>query len=136
MKFEAEVIKVYPHKVIVRALIKNACISCSNTGCATPSTPFATKNPKNLMLISGTKVYVEGKKRDQIMQALVSVVLPIAIAIIFWKITAHKSESFRSILVVCNIFVVSALVLLLRRIFPPTYATITDTAEKTVFKSI
>lgn len=81
----AKVLSVYSDgSVSVLPLIKDACINCGKSGCAKRGTPFTVVNPQNLSLKPGMRVRIRAHKAKQAVQALVSLCIPIACAILGW----------------------------------------------------
>lgn len=68
--------------VEVIPIIQDACLSCSVSGCAKRGRVFTVANPSNLPIICGMMVRVGASKRHQLIQTLVSIVIPLLCAVV------------------------------------------------------
>lgn len=101
--------------VEVIPLIQDACLSCSVSGCTKRGTTFTVANPHNFPLTSGTLVQVSASTRHQVIQAIVSILIPILSAVtgqIALNYHTHLiiSDGFKAAILLLSLFVPAILI--------------------------
>lgn len=107
----------------VSPLITGACLSCKE-GCAQRGSPFPVSNAKNFDIKEGQIVQIAASKRDEAVQSILSLLIPVisAVAAYFaaaalsrtlWHTSA--SEGFKAVCVLIGILIPSGVILALSR---------------------
>ncbi|NLL99846.1 MAG: SoxR reducing system RseC family protein [Treponema sp.] len=139
MRERALVVSINDNFVLVRPLITDACIACSNSksctsSCAKPGESFSVTNPKKLNIKEGDIVRVEEQKINMIIQGFVCLLGPICSAIagyvfapvILEKFNKVATEGSRALFVLLGLGLSSAIVLAFNKIFAKQKSHITE----------
>ncbi|MGI5174479.1 SoxR reducing system RseC family protein [Treponema sp. OMZ 840] len=134
MRDSAKILSIASNgSVKVLPLIKNACISCTNTSCAKAGKPFTAQNPHSLSLKPGMTVRISAKKSSQAVQAFISLFIPLICAAGGWfaantyALSKQLSgESLQAAGVLLGLFIPSIVILCIRRHKTPAYSEITE----------
>lgn len=82
MHDKAQVVSITENGMVnVIPFIKDACLSCGLNGCGKRGKIFTVANPRNIPIKSGMMVRVGASKYHQVLQAFVSIIIPIVCAI-------------------------------------------------------
>mgnify|MGYP002623533440 CR=1 FL=1 len=125
MTQNAEVISVSQDgkEVQVRPIVTDACLSCKE-GCARRGSPFTALNAQGFSLKAGDLVRITASQTAESLQAVFSLLIPAATAIIacflanpisraLWQ--KQSSEGFKALCVLAGIIIPGAAVLALSR---------------------
>ncbi|MGL4986765.1 MAG: SoxR reducing system RseC family protein [Treponemataceae bacterium] len=82
MSEKVQIIKIEKKKILVRPLITDACLSCTDSSCAKQGKPFFVKNILNLPIQYGDMVDLASSPTIKIFQATISLFFPIIMALI------------------------------------------------------
>ncbi|MFI3257636.1 MAG: SoxR reducing system RseC family protein [Spirochaetales bacterium] len=134
MRDTAEVIGTEKNgSVKVMPLIKDACISCTATGCAKRGSVFYVSNPDNIMLCAGMHVKVVASKKSQILQAFVTLCVPCGIAVMLYIMLSMFQDTVRDagiiLISLVALFVSAAIIFFVSKKLPPTQGSIIATLE-------
>lgn len=71
----------FEHDIVwVSPLLSDTCINCNHPACAKRGSPFRAVNPNKLQLKCGDIVSIGVSRRAQLIQALIALFIPIAVA--------------------------------------------------------
>lgn len=122
MRDTAQVVGITKSGMIeVIPFIQDACLSCTVSGCAKRGKTFTVTNPHNLPLESGMMVHVGASSIHQVIQAIVSILIPILCALASQfaiKYYAHRaqiivSEGLSSGILLLSLFLSALLILII-----------------------
>jgi hypothetical protein len=88
MQERAKVIAIHDRLVSVMPLDIDACAGCSNAECKKNGNVFEVMNANKLDLSVGSEVRVAASVRNQLVQALFSIGLPLALAVAAYAVVA------------------------------------------------
>jgi hypothetical protein len=123
MRDNALVTAITPDAILVVPLLTDTCINCAESSCARRGQPFPVDNPLGLPIQSGSIVSVAAKKHASAMQALFSLLFPIAVAaagyaaspFISAALGTALSEALKAVCVLMGLALASAVVLLVNK---------------------
>ncbi|HQC26349.1 MAG TPA: SoxR reducing system RseC family protein [Treponemataceae bacterium] len=131
MRDIASVIAIDGKKITVVPIITDTCIGCEKSSCGERGEPFFVTNPQNLSLSIGSSVKIHARAKDQMLQALFAIFLPVLLAILSFVligILAHSLgrhvntesiERLKTLGAIGILFISSLLIMLKNRFFPP-----------------
>lgn len=114
----AQIIEIRTDEIIIIPLITDSCVNCTKSSCAKRGKPFSATNPNNLALTVGDIVQLKISLKYNLLQAAISLLGPIIVAIIAYFIAPPK-ESLQALFVIIGFILTGIIVTIISRFIHP-----------------